>query len=72
MRARRLRAIINKLGLHQGDLAKSAKLNRATLNFFLHKRVSLSDEQLTAVEVAVRQVASRKLEDVLSVLQIQL
>jgi transcriptional regulator with XRE-family HTH domain len=54
MRARRLRGIIKKLALNQSDLAKVSRINRSTLNFFLHGRVTLSDEQLAAVEVAVR------------------
>ncbi|HKW18320.1 MAG TPA: hypothetical protein VJO35_12510 [Terriglobales bacterium] len=63
-----MRSIIKKLALNQSDLATASKINRSTLNFFLHGRVKLSDEQLTTLEVAVRQVASCKLEDVLKVL----
>jgi transcriptional regulator with XRE-family HTH domain len=68
MRARRLRGIIKKLELNQSDLARSSKINRSTLNFFLHGRVKLSAAQLTALEVATRAVASRQLEQVLEVL----
>jgi transcriptional regulator with XRE-family HTH domain len=68
MRARRLRSVISKLKINQCDLAKAAKLNRSVLNQFIKGRTTVSDEQLDAIEAAVRKIASAQLEKVLQVL----
>jgi DNA-binding transcriptional regulator YdaS (Cro superfamily) len=68
MRARRLRSVILKLKVHQGDLAAAAKINRTVLNQFIHGRAQVTDEQLSAIEAGVKRIASEQLEKVLSVL----
>ncbi len=68
MRGRRIRGVIGKLSLNQSDLAKTAGINRSQLSQFLHSRVDLTDVQLTAIAVGIRQLASKQLHSVLNAL----